>query len=140
MHTRTLLLAATLIALPALAADTDVDASTIASPQALKGDEIKAMVSGKTYHDETKNSVRRINLQADGTLNGVSDVMSGTKGFGKMGQGSGSWKVEGNKLCMEITWKTSEEKWCRVVVKSGNQHYILHGAKDAQKARPFKSE
>ena len=110
------------------------------TPQILSGAAIQSLVAGKTLVDKTKNSERSLKLASGGELNGSSNVFSGGKGFGKAGEGKGSWKLEGDKLCLDITWKTSEEKWCRPVWKVGGQHYIIIGSGDKQRARPVTIE
>lgn len=107
------------------------------SAEVLNGAAIQALVSGKNMSDKSKSSERTIKLSSDGSVKARSSVFSGAKGFGKMGEGSGTWKVDGDKLCLEISWKTTDEKWCRALWKVGAQHYLVAGSGDKAKARPI---
>lgn len=73
--------------------------------------EVVAIASGRT---------RRWTHGADGSFVAVSHGISGTQATGQ-----GIWRVtDDGQYCVEITWKSVSEQWCRAVYRHGAATYL----------------
>lgn len=118
-----------LVVLPGLAAADD-------GGQRVKGDELKALVTGaKVLHVSRYGSTRRWVNEADGTLVASTDNKNygGATGM-KGGTHPGKWSINAeDKYCLQIDWKREAEDWCASIVKGPDGAYYLNSIDPAKK-------
>ena len=69
-----------------------IPAPSLASAQELTADNIRSEIVGRTLVGRRMGMTMRMAVNADGTLQVRSPMMNG----------SGTWRLEGNQLCMDI--------------------------------------
>ena len=113
--------------------------SELTAPQRIAGPALEELVKGAAVYSTTANGVERQWVDAaDGTLAAQAHRPSG--GMVGTTQGSGTWRVEGDRYCVDIAWKAVKEAWCAAVYKSGDQYYTARGDSPDAAARPIRFE
>jgi len=104
-------------------------AAVIAAPNnALSGSEVVALLSGNTY--QGKHSVRGFDVDMFVSADGTVMEKRGEKLI------PGKWSVDGKgRFCWEIS--TADKRWCRWVVKTGDNEYVKL-KDDGKEVRRFK--
>lgn len=92
----------------------------------ISAEELQQMVHGGvtvSHRAPSTGNWRRASLKDDGTLTIAN--RSANNGGASGSNGSGTWKVEGNRLCMDIKWAASTEAWCRGIYKYNGGMYSV---------------
>jgi hypothetical protein len=89
----------------------------------LSAQELRGIAQGAKVIDRAATgSVRQWENEIGGEFPAVSSNAS-TPG-GKPVYGKGTWRIEDDgRYCVEIAWRTSTEKWCRHIFRSGDKLY-----------------
>ena len=107
------------------------------SAQRLSRDDLRTLVSdAKVKSIASTGSERVWRNDPDGTFV-ASTTNAGAIGAARGGQGRGKWHVsDEGRFCVEIEWRNSTEKWCRVIYRLENAYYGVSSEK-SPKSRAY---
>jgi hypothetical protein len=93
----------------------------------VSGDDLRTLVTGANVtHVNRYGSVRRWKDEPDGTLVASTSNQKHGSALSASKTASGKWSVnEAGKYCIQIDWKTEDEKWCAFIVKAPDGGYYL---------------
>ena len=94
----------------------------------IAAEELQKLVQGGvtvSHRAPSTGNWRRASLKDDGTL---TIANRSTNNGGQSGSnGTGTWKLEGNRMCLDIKWSggSSTEAWCRGIYRHNGAMYSV---------------